>query len=245
MHGEEKRTYVTALFNRLASRYDALNLLVSLGQTTVWRKRALRGFQLAREASVLDVGCGTGWVVRYLSRRYPDALIEGVDISPTMVEEARKRDSKCTYLVADVASIPRDDEVFDLVTTVFTTRNFPDLGVAIREMLRVLKPGGRLLILDSFPQNRRSAWWAIQRFWMRQIVPVIVRPFADPQAYKYLAESIESHVSVPALSALLLSSGAEKTEMDSYSFGSAWCIVAKKASSGLLGSSGAEAKRER
>lgn len=229
LRGDAKRDVVRTLFDRIAPTYDRLNLVISLGQTTLWRKRAFRELGLKASQRVLDVGCGTGWVVQYLAERVPGLEIEGMDLSPGMLEEARRIDPEHTYFEADVRSIDRPDDTYDLVCTVFTSRNFPELEVSVREMMRVVAPGGRLLVLDSFPPRRPTLWSRLQTFWMSRVVPVLVRPFADPQAYRYLATSILEHVDTETLAELCRAAGADRVEVEHYSFGSASRVLAYKA----------------
>lgn len=228
LRGNEKRDVVRTMFDRIAPNYDLLNLIISLGQTTWWRKRALRGLGLTAGQRVLDVGCGTGWVVQFLRRRYPGVIGEGMDLSPRMLDEARRIDPDGNYFEGDVCELDRPDDTYDLVVTVFTSRNFPDLDKSVSEMMRVLKPGGSLIVLDSFPALPGSFWGKLQRLWMRRIVPILVRPFADPKAYGYLAESIENHVAASQLAALCGEHGAREVRIDDYSFGSATRVMAFK-----------------
>lgn len=228
MRGDDKRHFVRGVFDRLAGHYDAMNLLISLGQTTWWRWRALSGLSLRSGAKVLDVGCGTGWVVRHLARRYPGTVIEGMDLSAGMLEAARARDREATYFQGDVTDIPRPDGTYDLVTTVFTLRNFPDLDASLDEMCRVLAPGGRLLVLDGFPPRGPRLWRAFHAFWMRRVVPALVRPFADASAYRYLAESILAHVAPEEVARRLEVRGLKVERVRLFGLGSAAVIVARR-----------------
>jgi demethylmenaquinone methyltransferase/2-methoxy-6-polyprenyl-1,4-benzoquinol methylase len=225
---EQKRDYVRGMFDALAPSYDRMNLVISVGQTTLWRKRALKGLPLGEGTRVLDIGTGTGWVVTYLRGKYPGTRVEGTDLSPGMLVEARRIDPEGEYFEADVCALPCEDETYDLLTTVFTTRNFPGLDDAVSEMMRVTKPGGQVLVLDSFPPPEGSFWGAFQAFWMSKVVPILVRPFADPNAYRYLAASIQNHVSADELAALFRAHGADQVEVSPYSFGSATRVLARK-----------------
>ena len=225
--GEPKRLFIRSLFDRLAPRYDRLNLVISMGQTTLWRRAALAGLGLAPGQRVLDVGCGTGWTVRYLRDRYPGIVAEGLDLSPGMIAEARRRDPGGQYLEGDAASIQRPDGNYDLVTNIFTSRNFPDPDRALSEMVRVIRPGGRLLLLDTFPPRGPLPWRAFHAFWLRKAVPALVRPFADPRAFAYLAESILAHISAAEMGARLERLGCS-VSLCSYSLGTACRILATR-----------------
>jgi len=228
LRGDDKRVVVRRIFDTIAPSYDLLNLVISLGQTTWWRRRALRALGLRAGERVLDVGCGTGWVVQHLRGRTQGLEVEGMDLSPGMLAEARRLDPTGVYFEGDVCEIGRVDGYYDLVVTVFTSRNFPDLEPSVAEMMRVLRPGGRLLVLDSFPAPPGSLWSRVQGLWMGRVVPLLVRPFADPKAYGYLAHSIANHVSAQELAELCRAQGASEVEIESYSFGSATRILATK-----------------
>ena len=146
LRGDEKRKYIVTLFNNIATRYDFIRTLIFLGQTSRWYRKALSDLDLKLEDKVLDVGCGTGESTRYLSRLYQGVAVEGMDISPGMLAVAQRHDSEGSYFEGDVCAIQRADSSYDLVITCFTFRNFPDRETSLSEMLRVLRPGGHLII---------------------------------------------------------------------------------------------------
>ncbi|MFA6032573.1 MAG: class I SAM-dependent methyltransferase [Myxococcota bacterium] len=226
--GEAKRTYVKRMFDSLAPRYDSLTFLVSLGQTSIWRRRALSGLGLVDGSAVLDVATGTGVAARRTRKVYPGSVVEGMDPSDGMLAEAARLDPAGAYFKGDAESIPRPDNSYDLVTAVYATRNFHDLDTAVREMVRVLKPGGRVLVLDSFLPEGSTAWRVINRLWLERIVPIIVSPFADSRAFVYLAASIRRHVTPAALAAMFSAAGCDTVRVDHYSFGSATRIIGTK-----------------
>ncbi len=227
LRGEPKRVFVRDLFDRLAPRYDRLNLVISLGQTTLWRRAALSDLDLRSGQRVLDVGCGTGWTGRFLRDRCPGLEIEGLDLSPGMIAEAQRRDPQGRYFEGDAAAIARPEASYDLVTTIYTSRNFPDPDRALSELVRVLRPGGRLVLLDTFPPGGPAPWRAFHAFWLRHAVPALVRPFADPNAFAYLAESILAHLPAAEMARRLEGLGCE-TEVRAYSLGAAYRILATK-----------------
>lgn len=235
MRGEEKRAVVRHMFDTIAPSYDRMNLVISVGQTSWWRKRAFAKMNFGPNQRVLDVGCGTGIAVQKLKKQYPGMEVEGMDLSPGMLEEARKLDPDSTYFEGDVCSIDRPDAYYDTVITIYTSRNFPDLEGSVRDMMRVLKPGGTLLVLDSFPAPEGSLWGAFQSFWMGSVVPILVRPFSDPQAYSYLAASIQNHVSAETLGEICIAEGASSVDITPFSFGSATCVIATKGTEAAAG----------
>ena len=226
--GDAKRTYVKRMFDSLAPRYDSLTFLVSLGQTSIWRRRALGGLNLAHGETALDVATGTGVAARRIRKAYPGTVVEGMDPSDGMLAEATRLDPGGTYFKGDAESILRPDNSYDLVTAVYATRNFHDLDGAVGEMVRVLKPGGRIMLLDSFLPEGSSAWRVMNRLWLERIVPIIVSPFADSRAFVYLAASIRRHVTPAALAAMVAAAGCDAVMVDHYSFGSATRIIGTK-----------------
>ncbi|GAB1541503.1 hypothetical protein NUACC21_41740 [Scytonema sp. NUACC21] len=224
--GDDKITYIRTLFDKISSRYDFIRALVFLGHTSLWYRQSLSDLGLKAGDKVLDVGCGTGESTRYLINRYPGINVEGMDISSGMLNEARRLSPKLTYFEGDVCAIPCANSTYDFVLTTFTFRNFPNRNVAIAEMLRVLRPGGRLLILDHFyPQN--PLWRSIYTFWMKKIVPQIVKPFIeDVTPYRYLAESIINGLSITDFKILLELYKACVLQTNTYTGGAAGRVIA-------------------
>ena len=230
LQGEDKRQYIRTLFNNIATRYDFLRTLVFLGQTSVWYRQALVDLELQPGMKVLDVGCGTGESTRFLTNSYPDIEVEGLDLSPGMLAVARQLDSVSNYFEGDVCNIERPDATYDLVITAFTFRNFPDKQTSLTEMIRVLRPGGRLLILDHFQPQHPVLWQQTYTFWMSQVVPQIVRPFIeDNTPYYYLAQSIINQLKMPEFTELINSFGATVNQTNLYGGGAAGRLIAVKA----------------
>ena len=227
LRGEKKTRFVTSMFDGIARRYDLMNALLSFGMTSLWRRRAFRRLQLSSGSKVLDVGCGTGWAPRYLHGRVANLEIEALDVSPNMLQIARAQDDRTNYFEGDVANIERDDETYDLVTTIYTLRNFPDRERSLAQLLRVLKRGGRLLILDAFPP-RNPVVAMFLRFWMAKVVPTIASTFTKAAPYRYLAESIERQAPYPDVCAKLEQLGAKIVTVRPHGFGAAATIMAEK-----------------
>ncbi|MGK7897913.1 MAG: class I SAM-dependent methyltransferase [Xenococcus sp. (in: cyanobacteria)] len=230
LQGEDKRQYIRTLFDNIATKYDFIRTIVFLGQTSSWYRQALRDLELQPGMKILDVGCGTGESTRFLTNSYPDIEVEGLDLSPGMLDVARKLDSVSHYFEGDVCKIERPDATYDLVITAFTFRNFPDKQTSLQEMIRVLRPGGRLLILDHFQPQHPILWKNTYTFWMSQIVPQIVKPFIeDSTPYRYLAQSIINQLSMPEFTALINSFGATVTQTHFYGGGASGRLIAVKA----------------
>mmetsp|Transcript_36775 Transcript_36775/g.103757 ORF Transcript_36775/g.103757 Transcript_36775/m.103757 type:complete len:250 (+) Transcript_36775:140-889(+) len=232
LKGAEKLRFVTQLFDTIAKSYDALNWFISLGQTTLWRYMALRHLdaRLVPGSTILDVGCGTGWVSQYLHRKHRSLHleIEGLDCSEGMLDIARRADPRSTYRCGDVCHMGfYKDDSFDCVLTVYTLRNFPDIGSALKEMVRVLRPGGTLLILDAFPPSS-SLMRLLLRLWLGHVVPLVTRLISSDKAYQYLSHSIQNTVPAGQISAQLNALGCELPAVHLYSFGSAGCVLTRK-----------------
>ncbi|GAB1541502.1 demethylmenaquinone methyltransferase [Scytonema sp. NUACC21] len=225
--GDNKRNYIRQLFNNISTRYDFINNLIFLGHIKLWHQWALSDLELKPGTNILDIGCGTGHSTQYLHYRYPGLNIEGMDLSPGMLSEARRLHPHLNFFEGDVCAIPRPDATYDLVTTIFTFRNFPNHQTPINEMLRVLRPGGKLLILDLFYPQEPLWWQKVYTFWIKKIIPAIVIPFIeDPTPYSYLGESIINGLNVSDFKLLLEDHGASVSQINSYTGGAAVKLIA-------------------
>lgn len=228
LRGGAKREYVRSLFDNISPQYDFCRLLVFAGHTSLWYRRALRDLGLRAGDRILDVGCGTGESTRFLRQHYKGTRVDGMDLSPGMLSVARRHDPQGTYFEGDVTEIPRPDASYDLVLTAFTFRNFPDHEASMREMVRVLAPGGRLVILDHFYPQDSELWQAAYTTWMRKVAPTLVKPFVeDNTPYRYLAESIINQLSIPQFGELMSKCGAELIHADKYTGGAAARLIAR------------------
>ena len=183
------------LFAAVASRYDLINDLQSLGLHRAWKRRLVRESGAAPGVRALDVCCGTGDVAFALARA--GAETTGLDFSPSMLEVARRRALKFeegsrppVFLQGDALELPFQDASFDVVTISYGLRNLADLDRGLLELKRVLRPGGRLLILD-FGKPDLGAWrWAYFQY-LRWLVPILGRIFCgDHETHGYILESL-------------------------------------------------------
>jgi demethylmenaquinone methyltransferase/2-methoxy-6-polyprenyl-1,4-benzoquinol methylase len=186
---------VNRMFDRVAARYDLLNSLMSAGLHHRWRERAADRAAVGPGDSALDVCCGTGDLTLELaSRLSPGGSVVGCDFSEPMLDLAReKAEARGTAGVrfewADALSLPYDAGRFDGVTVGFGLRNFADRDRGLREMARVLRPGGRLVVLE-FTRPTRPPFSTFYSLWFDRIAPILGRISDDPEAYAYLAESV-------------------------------------------------------
>jgi demethylmenaquinone methyltransferase/2-methoxy-6-polyprenyl-1,4-benzoquinol methylase len=185
------------MFDRVAGRYDLLNSLMSAGLHHRWRERAADVAAFAPGASILDVCCGTGDLTFELAGRIsPGGHVVGCDFSEPMLDLAREKAKRrrvdaVRFEWADALRLPYDEGRFDAVTVGFGLRNVADWDRGIREMARVLKPNGKLVILE-FTKPTRPPFSTFYSLWFDRLAPVLGKLSDDPGAYAYLAESLNT-----------------------------------------------------
>jgi demethylmenaquinone methyltransferase/2-methoxy-6-polyprenyl-1,4-benzoquinol methylase len=185
------------MFDRVAARYDLLNSLMSAGLHHRWRERAADITAPAPGDSILDVCCGTGDLTFELAGRVaPDGHVVGCDFSEPMLDLAREKAKaraagSVRFEWADALNLPYDADRFDIATAGFGVRNFADLDRGLRELTRVLRPGGKLVVLE-FTKPRRPPFSTFYSLWFDRLAPVLGRLSDDPEAYAYLTESLNT-----------------------------------------------------
>lgn len=209
--GAARAERVRALFNRIATRYDLINDLQSFGLHRYWKRRLLTLAEVKQDISALDVCCGTGDIAEALASA--GAKTAGCDFSGAMLSVAKGRAENISYLQADALKLPFIDAPFELVTIGYGLRNLADFREGLAELLRVLQPGGRLLILD-FGKPRNPLWRALYFAYLRAIVPLFGLLFCgDPAAYSYILESLRNYPAQDGVSAMLRELGSESVEV--------------------------------
>jgi len=203
------------MFDRIAGVYDVMNSAMTAGMHHRWRARAADRAELAPGDAALDVCCGTGDLALELARRVgPAGRVVGSDFSERMLDLAREKPvpeaaAKPIFEWADALDLPYDDGGFDAVTVGFGVRNLSDLDRGIAEMARVLKPGGRLVILE-ITQPTRPPLSTFFSVWFDRIVPLIGRFAGDSAAYSYLPESVKRFPPPAGLAAIMDGAGLER-----------------------------------
>ncbi len=196
--GAERATKVNELFTRIAGRYDLINDLQSFGLHRYWKKRVVREARPRAGEKALDVCCGTGDIALGLARNR--AEVTGLDFSERMLEIARERQTKggtdfarMRFVIGDAQNIPFPDGTFDIITIGYGLRNLASWETGLREMQRVAKPGGRLVILEfGKPENR--VWRRIYETYLKLFSPALGLLFCgDPAAYSYILESLKHY----------------------------------------------------
>lgn len=177
-------------FDKIARTYDRLNRLMTFGLDRRWRKRAVKAVEggKRKEESVLDVACGTGDMCVELLKR--GCIVTGVDLSEEMLTIAKRKVENAKWKVADAEHLPFEDATFDAVTCAFGVRNFMHLEQGLGEMLRVLKPGGRMVILElATPDSKLIRFF--YNLYTRHVIPWLgSRIASNREAYTYLPDSI-------------------------------------------------------
>jgi demethylmenaquinone methyltransferase/2-methoxy-6-polyprenyl-1,4-benzoquinol methylase len=245
----EASARVREMFSRIAPRYDFLNHLLSFSLDHVWRRRTANRFEhilRRQDARVLDLCCGTGDLAFALAKKRATAGVTstpgggreaapiwGTDFVEGMLERANKkaRDGRCAavFAAADTLTLPFADESFDLVTTAFGFRNLANYESGVREIARVLKPGGEVGILD-FTEPRTGPQAAVFRFYFRHILPKIGGAISgNSEAYAYLPGSVAKFPSPPELASLMEKNGFESVRIASWNFGSVVLHSARRA----------------
>jgi demethylmenaquinone methyltransferase/2-methoxy-6-polyprenyl-1,4-benzoquinol methylase len=198
---------VRAMFDRVARVYDLMNSVMTAGLHHRWRERAADLAALAPGARALDVACGTGDLAVELARRVgPEGEVVGTDFSEAMLERARAKSGAVRWEWANALELPYADGEFDAATVGFGARNFSDLDRGITEMARVVRPGGRVVILEITTPQRPplSTFFSI---WFDRIVPALGRLAGDPDAYAYLPSSVKRFPAPDALAARMAGAG--------------------------------------
>lgn len=213
-----KKEQVTEMFDNISGNYDMMNRIITFGMDKGWRKKVYQIVTTSGTSSVLDVATGTGDMVFMYANSEVEEII-GLDISTGMLEIAAKRsqkmklDNRVSFKTGDAENLPFDDNYFDAVSVSYGIRNFEDLEKGLGEILRVLKPGGRLVVLEtSVPKS------AIMKFGYglhtKLFIPLVGRLFSkDKRAYSYLSNSAHVFPYGEALKKILLSVGYAEVEV--------------------------------
>ncbi len=226
-YGEDpgaKKQQVARMFNNISRRYDFLNHFLSLGIDILWRKKAIGLLRDLQPKMILDVATGTGdFAIEALSLK-PNKII-GVDISEGMLavgkEKLKQRglDAQIELCTGDSEKLPFDDNFFDAVIVAFGVRNFENLELGLKEMLRVVRPGGKVVILE-FSKPTKFPMKQLYNLYFTAILPWIGRVISrDSSAYRYLPESVKAFPDGTNFLTVLSSLGYKNPQCDPLTFG--------------------------
>ncbi|MHB8588961.1 MAG: bifunctional demethylmenaquinone methyltransferase/2-methoxy-6-polyprenyl-1,4-benzoquinol methylase UbiE [Candidatus Dormibacteraceae bacterium] len=185
---------VRAMFDRIARRYDLVNTVLSGGTDGGWRRKAARATALAPGGSALDVACGSGKLTAVLAGiAGKRGRVVGLDFSPQMLEIARRDHPGIEFLEGDALKLPFGDASFDASTIAFGLRNLADPVRGLREMQRVVKPGGRSVVLE-FVRPPKNLVGGAYRLYLRTLLPAVGGAISgQPAAYRYLSDTVDSY----------------------------------------------------
>ena len=195
---------VRAMFDRIAPVYDAMNRTMTLGLDRRWRRAAAEAVVRYGDR-VLDACCGTGDLA--IAAKEAGGSVTGLDFSPRMLERARAKSREIEWVQGDLLALPFDDASFDAATVGFGVRNLDDLELGLAELRRVLRPGGRLAILEI--TQPRGVLAPFYRLWFDRLVPLLGRVLPGGSAYTYLPASVRRFPGPEDLAALLREAGFE------------------------------------
>jgi demethylmenaquinone methyltransferase/2-methoxy-6-polyprenyl-1,4-benzoquinol methylase len=202
---DKRRNEVAAMFDRVAPRYDLVNDVLSLGQDRAWRRQVVRAVDPRPGQLILDLAAGTGTSSEPFSSA--GAIVIPSDLSFGMLEVGKQRRPRLSFVAADALRLPYASESFDAVTISFGLRNVEDPAAALREMRRVTRGGGTLVVCEfSTP-----TWAPFRTVYVNYLVAALPRiarlVSSNPVAYEYLAESIQAWPDQPALAAMIAAAG--------------------------------------
>ncbi|MDD2985031.1 bifunctional demethylmenaquinone methyltransferase/2-methoxy-6-polyprenyl-1,4-benzoquinol methylase UbiE [Flavobacterium sp.] len=228
-----KKEQVAQMFDAISGNYDGLNRVISFGTDIKWRKKVLAIVKSKNPTSVLDIATGTGDLAILMSESGASKIV-GLDISAGMLEVGRKKiaekklSNKIEMILGDSEKMPFEDNSFDAITVAFGVRNFETLEKGLAEILRVLKPNGIFVILETSVPEKFPFKQGYQ-FYSKNILPLIGRIFSkDDSAYQYLSESASVFPYGEALNNILRKIGFIDVESNPQTFGVATIYAASK-----------------
>jgi demethylmenaquinone methyltransferase / 2-methoxy-6-polyprenyl-1,4-benzoquinol methylase len=200
---------VRAMFDRIARVYDLMNSVMTAGLHHRWRERAADLAALERGGRALDVASGTGDLAVELERRVgPSGTVVGSDFSEPMLDVARRKSAAVRWEWANALDLPYPDDGFDAATVGFGARNFSDLDRGLAEMARVVRPGGRVVVLE-ITVPRRPPLSTFFSVWFDRVVPALGKLAGDPDAYAYLPSSVKRFPDPQGLAARMHDAGLD------------------------------------
>ncbi len=223
-----------AMFDAIAARYDLLNRILSMGIDARWRRMAVRLAQVPPNGRALDVATGTGDLALALAAASPGASVVGLDPSRGMLAVGEKKvrarglEGRVSLTEGDARTLPYPDGSFDAVTIAFGIRNVPDRPRALREMARVLKPGGRLVVLE-LSEPRRGILGPLARFHVHHVVPRVGALLSGAREYRYLQASIAAFPDPDTFASMIRDAGLVDVSYVSLTFGVAAIHVGVRA----------------
>lgn len=216
--GQERSKYVQSMFTKIAHRYDLMNRLMTGGQDIRWRKQVIKLARLSPNASLLDLGTGTGDLAREALLQEPQAKVTAADFTIEMMRVGKKSGS-LQFSAADALNLPFKETTFDAVVSGFLMRNVTDIQQALKEQYRTLKPGGRIVILDT-TRPKKNILSPFIWLHMHFIIPTVGGLLSgERDAYNYLPDTTENFLTAEQLASRMIAVGFKKVDFKRLMFG--------------------------
>ncbi|HNC09761.1 MAG TPA: ubiquinone/menaquinone biosynthesis methyltransferase [Anaerolineales bacterium] len=218
LSGQERASYVQSMFTKIAHRYDVMNRLMTGGMDVRWRKEVISLTKIRPHGSILDLGTGTGDLAREALTQYPKARVAAADFTLEMMRVGKKS-GPLNFSSADALHLPFLDKTFDAVVSGFLMRNVTDVQIALQEQYRVLKPGGRIVVLDT-TKPKKNLLSPFIKFHMHVIIPTIGGLLSGMRdAYEYLPDSTEGFLTAEELLIRMAAVGFRRVQFKRLMFG--------------------------
>lgn len=223
LRGKERSDYVQDMFGRIAERYNRMNRIMTFGQDMRWRRFVVQQAQLPDHGSLLDLATGTGDIAFEAAQAHPTAKVIGADFALPMMQVGQRepRGKTIEWAAADALKLPFSNEKFDAVVSGYLVRNVIDIPQTLEEQMRVLKPGGRIVTLDTSPppNNLLKPFIKIHLDYIIPILGRLIGGQAAADAYTYLPESTQAFKTPEELVELLQEAGYEDVGFKRFMFG--------------------------
>jgi demethylmenaquinone methyltransferase/2-methoxy-6-polyprenyl-1,4-benzoquinol methylase len=216
--GQERAQYVQSMFTKIAHRYDLMNRLMTGGQDVRWRRDVIRRARLTANASLLDLGTGTGDLAREALTQEPKAKVTAADFTIEMMRVGNKN-GNLKWSAADALNLPFKSEIFDAVVSGFLMRNVTDIQQALKEQYRALKSGGRIVILDT-TRPKKNILSPFIWIHMHIIIPTVGGLLSgERDAYNYLPDTTEGFLTAEQLASRMTAAGFKDVGFKRFMFG--------------------------
>ena len=219
------------MFDRIAARYDFLNRVMSLGMDRSWRNATAKALKLKPGHRVLDLATGTADLALEIASRDPSLVVVGLDPSTQMLEVGRRKVTRSAYakqielVEGDAQALPFENQSFDGVCIAFGIRNVPNRLQALREMVRIVRPGGRVCVLE-LSEPSEGFFGTMARFYVHVVVPRLGSWLSGEREYRYLQQSIAAFPKAEDFAAVMREAGLDVLAIDRLGFGACHLYVA-------------------